>query len=427
MFTAIRSRSPCGGPPGGLAGRLAQQPAGDRDELAGLLGHRQEGVGREQPALGVLPAHQRLDALDRAGVQPHDRLVVHDELVDRAVAQPAGHLQPPARGLPQPRREQVHPVAAGRLGGVHRGVGVAEQLVRVARRRARPTATPMLADSGTEMPRAAKGAANGALQPEGERGGLRGVAVGGEDERTGRRRAGRRRPRAARGRPAGCRPRAAAASPTSWPSESLTVLKPSRSRMQQRGTGPRSAGPRAPRRSARAARLRLGRPVRSSCRACQRQRLLGGHPLGDVGVGDDDLPRPGSTRDACSRHQPVEGVQRDSGTRTRRCAGCRRRAPRPAAGGPRPTALGVGRGQPPRHGVQVVVADPAGARSRAGAASRRWRARRGSPSGSGRPRRPARSPRAATPASRSARAATRCGAGRPRGGLRAGGRRRRGR
>ena len=63
----------------------------------------EEGVRRQQAPLGVLPADQRLDALDLAGVQPHDRLVVDDELVDRVAAQPGRDLQPPARRLPELR------------------------------------------------------------------------------------------------------------------------------------------------------------------------------------------------------------------------------------------------------------------------------------------------------------------------------------
>ena len=138
--------------------------------------------GRQQPALGVLPADQRLDALHLAGVQPHDRLVVHDELVDRVAAQPGGDLEPPARGLAQRRREQVHAVAARALRREHRGVGVAEQLVRVARSRRgrrRRRCSPI---SGTEMPDGGERQAERRLQPEGQRRGLGGVAVASEDE-----------------------------------------------------------------------------------------------------------------------------------------------------------------------------------------------------------------------------------------------------
>ena len=62
-------------------------PAADRHDQPGLLGDRDELVGRHHPALGVVPAQQRLDAGDRAVVQPHDGLVVELELPggDRAL------------------------------------------------------------------------------------------------------------------------------------------------------------------------------------------------------------------------------------------------------------------------------------------------------------------------------------------------------
>ena len=47
----------------------------------GLLGERDELVRHHQPALGVLPAQQRLDAVDPAGRERRLRLVVEDELL----------------------------------------------------------------------------------------------------------------------------------------------------------------------------------------------------------------------------------------------------------------------------------------------------------------------------------------------------------
>ena len=49
-----------------LATGLAQDPAADRHDQAHLLGERDEGVGAEHAALGVVPAQQRLDAGDAA-------------------------------------------------------------------------------------------------------------------------------------------------------------------------------------------------------------------------------------------------------------------------------------------------------------------------------------------------------------------------
>ena len=50
----------------GVAAALAQDPAADRDDEPGLLGDRDELVGRHHAALGVVPAQQRLDARRRA-------------------------------------------------------------------------------------------------------------------------------------------------------------------------------------------------------------------------------------------------------------------------------------------------------------------------------------------------------------------------
>ena len=49
-----------------LAAGLAQDPFADRDDEAALLGERNEVAGRDQAALRMLPAHQRLEADDLA-------------------------------------------------------------------------------------------------------------------------------------------------------------------------------------------------------------------------------------------------------------------------------------------------------------------------------------------------------------------------
>ena len=53
--------------------QASARPTAERHDEAGLLGDRDEAAGRHQAALGVLPAHQRLDAHDRAGRQRDDR------------------------------------------------------------------------------------------------------------------------------------------------------------------------------------------------------------------------------------------------------------------------------------------------------------------------------------------------------------------
>ena len=64
----------------GVTAALAQHPAADRDDQAGLLGDRDELGGRDQAPLGVAPAQQRLDAGDGPVGEPHDGLVVQLEL-----------------------------------------------------------------------------------------------------------------------------------------------------------------------------------------------------------------------------------------------------------------------------------------------------------------------------------------------------------
>ena len=51
-----------GEPAGGLAAGLAEDPATDRQDRAGLLGDLDEPVGHDHAVLGVVPADERLDA-----------------------------------------------------------------------------------------------------------------------------------------------------------------------------------------------------------------------------------------------------------------------------------------------------------------------------------------------------------------------------
>ena len=64
-----------------------QDVAGERADQPGVLGERDELVGKDQAALGVLPAHQGLGADDLAGADADLGLVVQDELA--AVQRPA--------------------------------------------------------------------------------------------------------------------------------------------------------------------------------------------------------------------------------------------------------------------------------------------------------------------------------------------------
>ena len=115
-----------------LPAALAQHPAPDVDDQPALLGERDELDRRDQPALGMAPAQQRLDAGDGLVLEPDERLVMKLELL--ALERPlqvgaqleAGHHPVVHGGLEQ----AVAALALG-LGDVHRGVGVADQLVGV--------------------------------------------------------------------------------------------------------------------------------------------------------------------------------------------------------------------------------------------------------------------------------------------------------
>ena len=112
------------------AAPLAQDPAADRDDEPGLLGEGDEVARGDEPALGVAPAHERLDPGDRAVVEPHDRLVVQLELVvDERALQVGAQLEAGEHALVHPRLEQAVAALAVALGVVHRRVGVADELL----------------------------------------------------------------------------------------------------------------------------------------------------------------------------------------------------------------------------------------------------------------------------------------------------------
>ena len=82
-------------PGAGLADRHGQHAAAELAHELGLLDGGQEGAGGQQPALGVAPAHERLDAHELAGGEVGDRLVVQRQLV---VGAGRGASRRPARG-----------------------------------------------------------------------------------------------------------------------------------------------------------------------------------------------------------------------------------------------------------------------------------------------------------------------------------------
>ena len=80
----------------------------------------------------MLPAQQRLDALDGPGQQIHLRLVVQPELAPhQGAAQPVLELEPLGGAHPHGHGVEVEPVGALLLGAIHRGIGARQQLVDV--------------------------------------------------------------------------------------------------------------------------------------------------------------------------------------------------------------------------------------------------------------------------------------------------------
>ena len=78
---------------------MTLRPSGTISPLSSASG--MNSAGDTQAALGVLPADQRLDAVDRAVVDRHDRLVVQPQLAAFDGAAQRGLGPDP---LPHPRR-----------------------------------------------------------------------------------------------------------------------------------------------------------------------------------------------------------------------------------------------------------------------------------------------------------------------------------
>ena len=117
-------------PGGRLAACVAEHRIGERHDEPGLLGHRDE-IGRaDHPTAGTGPAHERLEAADVRRGQLDDRLVDEREVValDR-LAQLGLERQALDRRGVHVRVEDLIAAAAGRLGAIHRDVGVAQQFV----------------------------------------------------------------------------------------------------------------------------------------------------------------------------------------------------------------------------------------------------------------------------------------------------------
>ena len=115
-----------------LLHRLAcwlQHPAVDLNHEAGLLGEGEERGRRQEATLGVVPAHEGLDADDAVGHERKDRLKVNRELprVDGVLElAPRGRAACRASACMVSSNDDDAPLALA-LGDVLGGVGVAQQ------------------------------------------------------------------------------------------------------------------------------------------------------------------------------------------------------------------------------------------------------------------------------------------------------------
>ena len=112
-------------PRGQLPTGFLQHHPPNRHDQPRLLRDRNERVGVQQPALGVLPARQGLEAFDRPVRQADDRLIVHPELAPRdGAAQVVLQCELLDGPCMHPRVEDRMPAVPGRLGAIHRGIGI---------------------------------------------------------------------------------------------------------------------------------------------------------------------------------------------------------------------------------------------------------------------------------------------------------------
>jgi len=116
----------------GLAAGGVQHPPAERVDEAALLGDGDEGGRRDDAALRVAPADQRLEAGQGAVGQGDQRLVVHLQLAALLGLAQVGLQLEALDHLGAHRRLEHRPVVTLGLGAVHRHVGVAQQLVAPA-------------------------------------------------------------------------------------------------------------------------------------------------------------------------------------------------------------------------------------------------------------------------------------------------------
>ena len=114
-----------------LAAGLSQDEPADGQDHPGLLGQREELAREEQPALGVFPAHQRLDLADPARLELDHRLVVDPEFPPLDGPVHLGRELQAIRGAGAHVGVEHLVVGLLLLCFVHRGVRVAQEGVGV--------------------------------------------------------------------------------------------------------------------------------------------------------------------------------------------------------------------------------------------------------------------------------------------------------
>ena len=243
--------------------------------------------------------------------QVDDRLVVEDELLalDRA-PQVGAELEARDRRLAHRRHEPLVRAAAARLGRVHRGVGVAQQVRRPCRRRP-ATAMPTLARSATSTPPTASGAPSDSGDALGDLLGVRGVGDVLEQERElVAAEAGDGVARADASSAAARRPPGARWSPAACPRLSLTALKSSRSTNRTTTPAVLPAAPLQRMRHAVGEQRAVGEAGERVVEGLARELRLEHLALGDVAVVDDDAADRGVVEQVASDrlHRPPRAV-----------------------------------------------------------------------------------------------------------------------
>lgn len=221
----------CPHPGRAVVQRLLQHPIAETDDLRLMLDPAQPGLRRQQPLLGVLPAHQGFGKAQLLGGQFDHRL--HEQAQLLPVDGLAHLLQPGALQQLAPFQlhvEVVHPSRTVALSGIHGLVGLAQQGVRVGIVGRHQAEADAGAHGHAERLAKQSGLGHRAEQPLTQRLQLGQASQAGKDHHEF---APPSRPTVSPGRRQRQRRSATATSswsPTAWPWLSLTGLKLSRSR-----------------------------------------------------------------------------------------------------------------------------------------------------------------------------------------------------